>query len=63
MLADDLRAKGVLVTRRQFAGFDHGFTHTKPVEVARAAISMIGDVLRKAYSDATTTTQPRQDTC
>ena len=58
-LADDLQAKGVSVTRREFAGVDHGFTHTKPVETARAAITMIGDLLRSAYS---ATTQPPQDT-
>ncbi len=49
-LAADLHAKGVPVTHRQLDGVDHGFTHTKPVEVARAAITMIGDLLRKAYS-------------
>ena len=47
-LADDLRAKGVPVTRHQFAGVDHGFTHARPAEVAWAAITMIGDLLRKA---------------
>ena len=60
-LADDLQARGVSVTRRQFAGVDHGFTHANPVEVARAAIDMIGDLLRKAYSDATATNQPQQE--
>jgi hypothetical protein len=28
---------------------DHDFTHTKPVEVAREAITMIGHLLRKVY--------------
>lgn len=49
-LAADLAAKGVQVTHRQFDGVDHGFTHTKPVEVAREAITLIGDLLRKAYA-------------
>jgi acetyl esterase len=49
-LAADLHAKGVPVTHRQFDGVDHGFTHAKPVEVARAAVTMIGDLLRKAYA-------------
>jgi hypothetical protein len=57
--ADELQAKGVSVTRHQFAGVDHGFTHTKPAETARAAITMIGDLLRNAYS---VTTQPPPDT-
>ena len=51
-LAGDLQTKGVAVTHRQFAGVDHFFTHTKPVQVAREAIGMIGDLLRQAYSDA-----------
>ncbi|MFI9101810.1 alpha/beta hydrolase [Streptomyces fildesensis] len=49
-LADELAAKGVPVTHREFAGVDHGFTHVKPVEVAREAITMIGDLLRKTYA-------------
>lgn len=53
-LADDLQSKGVRVTHRQFAGVDHFFTHTKPVEVAQTAIGMIGDLLRQAYSDPMT---------
>ena len=53
-LAGDLQTKGVRVTHRQFAGVDHFFTHAKPVEVARAAIGMIGDLLRQAYSDPMT---------
>ncbi|MBV8346787.1 MAG: alpha/beta hydrolase, partial [Mycolicibacterium sp.] len=51
-LAGDLKAKGVRVVHRQFAGVDHFFTHTKPTGVAKAAIGMIGDLLRRAYSDA-----------
>lgn len=31
------------------AGADHGFTHAKPVGVAREAIELIGEHLRKAY--------------
>lgn len=50
--ADDLAAKGVSVTRREFAGVDHGFTHTPPVAVAREAIRMIGEHLRAAYTRA-----------
>jgi len=49
-LAEDLQAKGVRVIHRQFPGVDHYFTHTKPVEVARTAIGMIGDLLRQVYS-------------
>jgi acetyl esterase len=49
-LAADLTAKGVQVTHHEFAGVDHGFTHTKPIEVAREAITMIGEHLRKAYA-------------
>ena len=49
-LAADLHAKNVPVTHRHFDGVDHGFTHTRPVEVAREAIMMIGDLLREAYA-------------
>src|SRR5262249_30222220 len=49
-LAADMAAKGVQVTHKQFAGVDHAFTHAKPVEVAREAIWMIGEHLRKAYA-------------
>ncbi len=48
-LAADLARKGVQVTHKQFAGVDHGFTHAKPVEVAREALRMIAEHLRKAY--------------
>jgi acetyl esterase len=48
-LADDLATRGVEVTRREFPGVDHGFTHAKPVEVAREAIQLIGEHLRRAY--------------
>ncbi|WP_405593591.1 alpha/beta hydrolase [Streptomyces sp. NBC_01092] len=49
-LAADLAERGVQVTHRQFDGVDHGFTHFPPVEVAREAIAMIGEHLRKAYA-------------
>jgi acetyl esterase len=49
-LADTLRAAGVAVTHREFDGVDHGFTHTKPVAVAREAIRLIGEHLRAAYA-------------
>ncbi|GAA0598024.1 alpha/beta hydrolase fold domain-containing protein [Kribbella sandramycini] len=48
-LAGNLTRLGVDVTHRQFAGVDHGFTHNKPVAVAREAVFMIGDHLRRAY--------------
>ena len=49
-LADDMAAKGVQVTYNEFAGVDHGFTHAKPAAVAREALWMIGEHLRKAYA-------------
>ena len=49
-LAADMAAKGVAVTHKQFAGVDHGFTHRKPIAVARQALTMIGDHLRMAYT-------------
>lgn len=49
-LAADIAAKGVRVTHQEFAGVDHGFTHAKPVEVAREAIRMIGEHVRTAYA-------------
>jgi acetyl esterase len=49
-LAADLHAKSVPITNRQFDGVDHGFTHTKSAEVAREAITMIADLLRKAHA-------------
>jgi acetyl esterase len=49
-LAADMARKGVEVTHREFAGVDHGFTHAKPVEVARQALWMLGEHLRKAYA-------------
>lgn len=51
-LALDLIAQGVAVTHREFAGVDHGFTHVKPVETARAAIELIGKHLASAYAAA-----------
>jgi acetyl esterase len=49
-LAADMSRKGVDVTHREFAGVDHGFTHAKPVEVAREALWLLGEHLRKAYA-------------
>jgi acetyl esterase/lipase len=46
-LAADMTAQGVQVTHKQFAGVDHGFTHAKPVEVARESLQMIGEHLRR----------------
>jgi acetyl esterase len=40
----------IVVTHHEFAGVDHGFTHQKPLETARTAITMIGDHLRTAYA-------------
>lgn len=51
-LAADMSSKGVQVTHKQFAGVDHGFTQNKPVEVARESLRMIGEHLRKAYTNA-----------
>lgn len=51
-LADKLTRLGVDVTHREFAGVDHGFTHQKPFETAKAAIAMLGDHLRSAYTTA-----------
>jgi acetyl esterase len=48
-LAADMSRRGVQVTHREFAGVDHGFTHAKPVEVAREALWLLGEHLRKAY--------------
>ncbi|MFI9814478.1 alpha/beta hydrolase [Saccharothrix variisporea] len=45
-----LEAEAVPVTYREFEGVDHGFTHTRPVEVAREAITLIADHLRTAYT-------------
>lgn len=49
-LAAEMTAKGVPISHTQFAGVDHGFTHAKPVEVARESLQMIGEHLRKAYA-------------
>ena len=51
-LAKRLKELGVEVTHREFAGADHAFTHQKPFDVAREAIAMIGEHLRKAYRAA-----------
>lgn len=53
-LANKLRDLGVDVTHHEFPGVDHGFTHQKPVDVAKAAITMLGDHLRTAYNAALT---------
>jgi acetyl esterase len=53
-LAGTLRAAGVHVTHREFAGVDHGFTHTKPAAVAGEAIRLIGEHLRAAYASPRT---------
>jgi acetyl esterase len=51
-LAADMTAKGVQVTHRQVDAVDHGFTHTKPTEVAREAITLIGDLLPRRTPEA-----------
>ncbi|MEU7527762.1 alpha/beta hydrolase fold domain-containing protein [Saccharothrix sp. NPDC042600] len=51
-----LESEAVPVTYREFEGVDHGFTHARPVEVAREAISLIADHLRHAYTPATNPT-------
>ncbi|XVV01794.1 alpha/beta hydrolase [Actinosynnema sp. CA-248983] len=45
-----LESETVPVTCREFEGVDHGFTHTRPIEVAREAITLIADHLRTAYT-------------
>lgn len=45
-----LESETVPVTYREFEGVDHGFTHTRPIEVAREAITLIADHLRTAYT-------------
>jgi acetyl esterase len=50
--ATDLRTRGVEVTHHEFPGTDHGFTHAKPVEVARQAITLLANHLRRAYDRA-----------
>jgi len=44
-LATGHRPRAYLITH---GGVDHGFTHPRPGEVARAAITIIGDLLGKA---------------
>jgi acetyl esterase len=48
-LADEVAANGAEVTYHEFPDSDHAFTHYKPVETARTAITMVGDHLRTAY--------------
>jgi len=51
-LARTIAALGVPVTYREFPCADHGFTHTKPVVTARAAIRLLGAHLTRAYDTA-----------
>ncbi len=51
-LANKLAGLGVDVTHREFPGVDHGFTHNKPVEIARTAVTMLGDHIRTAHERA-----------
>ena len=44
-LADQMQAAGADGTCRRFDDADHGFTHFKPVDTARAAITMLGEHL------------------
>jgi acetyl esterase len=60
-LAEDMSSKGVEVTYKEFAGVDHGFTHAKPADVARQALRMIGEHLRKAYAATTHEERGRLD--
>jgi acetyl esterase/lipase len=52
--SNDLAAKlgqlGVAVTHHEYEGVDHGFTHQKPVETAKAAIDAIAGHIRTAYN-------------
>jgi acetyl esterase len=52
-LARTLASLGVPVTYREFPDADHGFTHAKPVQTARAAIRLLGAHLTRAYDTAT----------
>ncbi|MET7401348.1 alpha/beta hydrolase fold domain-containing protein [Dactylosporangium sp. NPDC005572] len=61
-LAADLNQRGVNVTHRQFPGVDHGFTHNKPVDIAREAVFTIGDHLRAAHTRSATLASPGRDT-
>lgn len=57
-LARELSAMGVAVTHKQFPGVDHGFTHAKPVETAREAITILGLHLAAAYASPGTERPP-----
>lgn len=46
-LAENLDAQGVAVCYRCFANSDHGFTHNKPLEVAREAMDLVVSQLRR----------------
>jgi acetyl esterase len=48
--AADLKARDVEVTVHVFPDTDHGFTHYRPESTVRAALTMMGDHLKKAYA-------------
>lgn len=50
LLAERLARQGVEVTHRRFPEADHGFSHYKPVEVARESIELTGAHLLKHLS-------------
>jgi acetyl esterase len=52
IFAEKLRATGADVTYRCFPDVDHGYTHKRPVETAREAITGLGDHLARAYAAA-----------
>lgn len=52
LIAERLRAAGVTVVHRRFAGADHGFTHRGPIATAREAITLTGEHLRTAFAEA-----------
>ncbi|MFJ7439689.1 alpha/beta hydrolase [Methylorubrum thiocyanatum] len=58
-LAVELERRGVAVTHREFPRVDHGFTHQKPVETARAAVTMIARHLHTAFDGALRQTETR----
>ncbi|OBB20735.1 hypothetical protein A5761_04325 [Mycolicibacterium setense] len=60
-LAAKLAGLGVAVTHREYDDVDHGFTHRKPVQVARTAITAIGEHLREAFDGAQTESQTTED--
>ncbi len=52
IFAEKLRATGADVTYHCFPDVDHGYTHKRPVETAREAITGLGDHLARAYAAA-----------